>query len=262
MAPAAPPGPPPPNRTRTILSRPASRNNRRSRPSAAPSRRRNSSRCRDRTYGCGGAHPLWSCRSGSSAPCTGSVLAGTNARSRRPPCGTAPTATRPTGCWYSTSAQNRACRRKRACQGCRYRRRTPGDGVQSAARDTPRHADKAAALREWVDHRGLLRDADRIVRRQDIANDTDIDPLGDRCPIRLDRAGRGRHLIAFQPDMMLNRADTPQAHVVGGAHDVGRSMDRVLIELTVAADRAKRGAFRVVPGGTSRATPYWHLEIR
>ncbi len=139
MAPAAPPGPPPPNRTRTILSRPASRNNRRSRPSAAPSRRRNSSRCRDRTYGCGGAHPLWSCRSGSSAPCTGSVLAGTNARSRRPPCGTAPTATRPTGCWYSASAQNRACRRKRSCQGCRYRRRTPADGVQSAARDTPRH---------------------------------------------------------------------------------------------------------------------------
>ena len=88
-----------------------------------------------------------------------------------------------------------------------------------------------------------------------------MDLFRQRRPIGLDRAGSRGDLVTFGPEMMLDRADTPQAHVIGSLDDIGRPVNGGLVQVAVAADRAQRGAFGFILGGYDRVDDGHRFQV-
>jgi len=113
-------------------------------------------------------------------------------------------------------------------------------------------AHEAAPARQMVDHRGFLGHPDRIVGGEHVAQDTNVDILGHRRPVRLDRTRRGRNFIPLGPEMVFDRPGAPDAHLIRGLDDVGRAVNGGMVQVPIPADRAQRRALGFVLRGHDR----------
>ena len=115
-----------------------------------------------------------------------------------------------------------------------------------------REPGEVLALGDVVHHRHFFGHANGVAGRRDIADGADPGVLDMLRPERIDDAGAGRQLVAFRMHVMLDRADPPGAHLVGGLDDVDTVMKHPVVEFGIAPDGALRRTVGFVVGRQDR----------
>src|SRR6185436_1328244 len=120
--------------------------------------------------------------------------------------------------------------------------------VRPARLVAAREADEAAAAREVVEDRGLLGDADRVLRAHGVAELPDANVARERRPVRVQRPRARPDLVALGVEVVLDRRDAPEPELVGRLDQVGHPVDDLVVALDVAAERAEARALLLARG--------------
>ena len=98
---------------------------------------------------------------------------------------------------------------------------------------TARQATEELPLGDVVENRRLLGHANRILSRHDVSKSAHpriLDMIG---PPSVENARIGAYLITFRVQVVLDSADAPYAHLIGGLHDVDPFVKHVMVQILV-----------------------------
>ena len=109
-------------------------------------------------------------------------------------------------------------------------------------------ADEEPPVGQVVEDGRLLGHPDRVLGAHHVAELADADVLGDGRPVGVEDAGGRPDLVALGVEVVLDGGHAPEAEAVGGPHDVVPVLQRLVVPLDVAADRAELLAFGPGPG--------------
>jgi len=84
-----------------------------------------------------------------------------------------------------------------------------------------------------IEHRDILGDAQRILRRQHDAELADAEPLGLHRDVQVEQDGIVRELKAFDVKVMLGETDRIVAEVVGEARLPREVVQHLIVEMSL-----------------------------
>ena len=87
-----------------------------------------------------------------------------------------------------------------------------------------------------IEHRDILGDAQRILRRQHDPELADAQPLGLHRDVQIEQHGIVRQLESFDVKMMLGETDRVVAEVVGEAGLSGDVVQHLIVEMPLQSD--------------------------
>ncbi len=108
--------------------------------------------------------------------------------------------------------------------------------IDPSALIAAREAGVGAAAAHMIEHRDILGDAQRILRRQHDAELADAQPLGLHRDVQVEQHGIVRQLEAFDVKMMLGETDRVVAEVVGKPRLARDLVQHLVVQVALQAD--------------------------
>jgi hypothetical protein len=108
-----------------------------------------------------------------------------------------------------------------------------------------RETHEVTTTRQVIEDGNFLGHTDRILGTHHVTQGADSDPFGDGCPVCIENARVGPHLIPLRVEVVLDRADAPQTEIVCRTSQVMHTGECRLVQVPVAPERP--AAYPLIP---------------